>query len=39
MPLQRCTVNGKQGWKWRQSGKCYTGPQAKKQALQQAQAI
>jgi len=24
MPLQRCQLNGKQGWKWGASGKCYT---------------
>jgi hypothetical protein len=23
MPLQRCTTNGKRGWKWGSSGKCY----------------
>jgi len=24
MPVQRCTENGKPGWKWGKSGKCYT---------------
>lgn len=39
MPLKKCVVNGKQGWKWGDEGKCYTGPDAKKKALEQAKAI
>lgn len=39
MPLQRCQVNGKKGWKWGSSGKCYTGPGARTKALEQGRAI
>lgn len=39
MPLQRCTQNGKSGWRWGKSGKCYTGPGAKKKAIKQKVAI
>lgn len=39
MPVQRCTKNGKSGWKWGQSGKCYTGKNAKSKAKEQGQAI
>lgn len=39
MPLQKCTDNGKSGYKWGDSGHCYTGPGAKKKALKQGQAI
>lgn len=39
MPLMRCTSKGKSGWKWGKSGKCYTGPGAKKKALRQMRAI
>ena len=36
MPLIRCDIDGKQGWKWGQSGKCYL---RKEDALEQAKAI
>ena len=36
MPLKRC---GKNGWKWGDAGKCYTGKDAKKKALAQAVAM
>jgi hypothetical protein len=36
MPLKRC---GKDGWKWGDSGECYTGPGAKKKAIKQGVAI
>ena len=36
MPLKRCTVNGKKGWKWGDSGKCY---ESKAAAMRQARAI
>ncbi len=36
MPLKRC---GKNGWKWGDGGKCYTGKDAKKQAIKQGIAI
>ena len=39
MPLQRCTSEGKSGWRWGDEGKCYTGPGAKKKALKQGVAI
>lgn len=39
MPLMRCTSNGKSGWKFGKSGKCYTGPGAKKKAAKQGAAI
>ena len=39
MPLKKCTVDGKSGWKWGDSGKCYTGPDAKEKALEQGRAI
>jgi len=39
MPLKQCTVDGKSGWKWGDSGKCYTGANAKEKALAQGRAI
>lgn len=39
MPLQRCKVKGKLGWKWGQSGKCYLGPGAIAKARKQEAAI
>jgi hypothetical protein len=36
MPLKKC---GKNGYKWGDSGKCYTGPDGKKKALKQGLAI
>lgn len=39
MPLKRCQINGKDGWKWGDEGKCYTGPQGKKKAIAQGIAI
>ena len=39
MPLQKCTANGKNGWRWGDEGKCYTGPNAKSQAMKQGRAI
>jgi hypothetical protein len=35
----RCQQDGKSGWKWGKSGKCYTGPNAKEKALAQGRAI
>lgn len=35
MPLKRC----KNGWKWGDSGTCYTGKDARRKALKQGQAI
>lgn len=39
MPLMKCTNNGVSGWKYGESGHCYTGPGAKKKAIKQGQAI
>ena len=39
MPVKPCTIDGKSGWKYGDRGKCYTGPDAKKKATQQGQAI
>lgn len=39
MPLKRCQRNGKKGWKWGDSGKCYIGPGAKQKAIKQGIAI
>ena len=39
MPLQKCVVDGKKGWQWGSEGKCYTGKDAKKQAVKQGIAI
>jgi len=35
MPVKKCKVNGKSGWKWGNLGKCYTGPGAKEKAERQ----
>lgn len=35
MPLKKCSNDGKSGWKWGDSGKCYTGPSGKKDAIKQ----
>ena len=39
MPLKRCKANKKNGYKWGNKGKCYTGKGAKKKALKQAAAM
>jgi hypothetical protein len=47
MPIQRCQKNGKPGFKWGKSGKCYiytpnnkaSRERARQRALQQARAI
>lgn len=39
MPLKTCTSNGKSGYKWGDSGKCYTGTGAREKALKQGRAI
>lgn len=39
MPLKRCQENNQSGWKWGDSGKCYTGPGAKEKAKKQGRAI
>lgn len=40
MPVQRCQKNGKSGYKYGKSGKCYVGGEAaKKKAIKQGLAI
>lgn len=39
MPVKRCTKDGKAGYKYGDSGTCYTGPGAKEKAIKQGQAI
>lgn len=39
MPLMRCQVDGKFGWKYGPNGHCYTGPDAKKKAIEQMKAM
>ena len=39
MPLKKCTIDDKSGYKWGNEGKCYTGPNAKKEAIKQGLAI
>lgn len=39
MPLKKCSENKQSGWKWGDSGKCYLGPEGKKQAIKQGIAI
>jgi len=39
MPVQKCSKNGKEGYKWGKEGKCFTGPNAKEKAKEQGQAI
>lgn len=39
MPLQRCSKNGRPGWKYGTNGTCYTGPGAKQKAEKQGIAI
>jgi hypothetical protein len=39
MPIQECQLNGEQGYKWGEQGKCYTGPNAKEKAIKQGIAI
>ncbi len=39
MPIQKCQVDGKPGWRWGKRGKCYHGIDGKKRAIRQALAI
>ena len=39
MLLTRCFVDNKKGWKWGESGTCYTGKNARQQALAQRNAV
>lgn len=39
MPTQRCTKNGKSGWKWGEHGHCYIGEGAEAKADRQGRAV
>lgn len=39
MPIKECSIDGKNGWKWGDQGKCYTGVDAKDKAHKQGIAI
>ena len=39
MPLKKCTIDNKAGYKWGDAGKCYTGPEGKKKAIKQGVAV
>jgi hypothetical protein len=39
MPLKRCQIEGKSGYKWGDEGKCYTGSDAKRKAIAQGIAV
>lgn len=39
MPVKKCQSKGKSGWKYGDSGKCYTGKDAKKKAIKQGLAV
>ncbi len=39
MPMMKCTTNGKSGWKFGKSGKCYSGASGKALAEKQKRAM
>jgi hypothetical protein len=39
MPIKRCSIDGKDGWKYGDSGTCYSGPDGKRKAIAQAIAV
>lgn len=39
MPIKKCQSNKKKGYKYGDSGKCYTGKGSRKKAIKQGQAI
>ncbi len=39
MPLVRCRVDGKGGWRWGEKGKCFVGSNGRSKALRQARAV
>jgi|TARA_R100001163_G_C5021766_1_gene164395 hypothetical protein len=39
MPLKKCSEDKQSGWKWGDTGKCYTGKNAKQKAIKQGIAI
>jgi hypothetical protein len=38
MPIKKCQINGKLGYKWGDAGVCYTGQGAKENAIAQGTA-
>jgi hypothetical protein len=38
MPIKKCVLKGKPGWKWGDAGICYTGDDAKEKAVNQGMA-
>lgn len=38
MPIKKCQLNGKVGYKWGDAGMCYIGPDAKAKAIAQGTA-
>lgn len=39
MPIKKCQKDGKSGYKYGDSGTCYTGPGAREKAAKQGRAI
>lgn len=39
MPIKECQTDGKKGYKWGSSGKCYIGADGKRKAIKQGKAI
>jgi hypothetical protein len=39
MPIQPCKAKGKSGFKYGDTGKCYTGKEAKQKAIKQGLAV
>lgn len=39
MPIKKCEIDGKPGWKWGDEGKCYLGDSGKKKAISQGIAV
>jgi hypothetical protein len=39
MPLNKCTIDNQDGYKWGEQGKCYVGKDAKEKAIAQGVAI
>jgi len=39
MPIKSCTINGEDGWKYGDTGTCYSGKEGKKKAIAQGIAI
>jgi hypothetical protein len=39
MPIKECKEDKKKGYKYGDTGKCYTGPGAREKAVKQGQAI